>query len=96
MYQDLSGSEKRLADFMSKISELAYAAGWMKNLEYCLWDAVIKGERRYGRYFITTADINTLIELSKECNRWIYFDNTTEETALTLSEWTEKFANDLM
>ena len=95
MESDLTEKELRLAAFMSEISENCYSAGWMQNLEYALWNAVINGERKYGQSYITEADISTLIKLSTDANAWIIFDNEKEETALSLKEWTKKFKNDL-
>lgn len=76
---------------MSDISEEAYTAGWMSNLEYALWGAVLNGPVKYGRYFISQDDINTLIKLSNEFNCWIYFDHDTLETAIPITEWREKY-----
>ncbi|CAH0271969.1 hypothetical protein SRABI27_03520 [Pedobacter sp. Bi27] len=95
MESDLTEKELRLAAFMSEISENCYSAGWMQNLEYALWHAVIQGERKYGQSYITEDDISTLVKLSTDANAWIIFDNEKEETALSLKEWTEKFKNDL-
>jgi len=91
MESDLTVKELRLAAFMSEISENCYSAGWMQNLEYALWHAVIHGERKYGQSYITEADISTLVKLSTDANAWIIYDNDKEETALSLKEWTEKF-----
>jgi hypothetical protein len=95
MGSDLTEKELRLAEFMSEISEHCYAAGWMLNLEYVLWHAVINGERKYGQSYITQDDISTLIKLSTDANAWVVYDDDKEETALSLKEWTEKFKNDL-
>jgi len=81
----------KLADLMSDISEEAYCAGWMANLEYVLWDAVLNGERQYGRYFIKQKDIDALITLSHLTDSWIYFDDDNEETAMPLNSWRERF-----
>jgi hypothetical protein len=91
MYSDLTDIQKKLADFMSDISERAYHAGWMMNLEYVLWGALVNGERQYGRYFITQADIDNLTRLAKQSNCWIYFDNNTEETAISFEQWSRIF-----
>jgi hypothetical protein len=91
MDSTLTDAQQKLSDFMSNISEEAYTAGWMSNLEYVLWEAVLNGARKYGHYFINQIDIDTLIKLSDECNCWIYFDNDTWETAIPLSEWREKY-----
>ncbi len=76
---------------MGELSEEAYSAGWMQNLEYALWDAVVNGERKYGHHFISRADIASLVKLSNESNCWIYYDDVTQETSISLNIWREKF-----
>jgi len=93
MLKDLDNLQLALADFMSEISERCYYAGWMSDLEYSLWDALVNGERKYGQDIITKDDIQTLKDLSQRCNCWIYFDDTNEETAIDLDIWKEKFKN---
>lgn len=91
MLDDLTMKQRRLADFMSELSEKCYSAGWLENLEYVLWDASTKGERKFGQDIISQQDIDQLIQLSKDCNCWIYYDGTTEETAIDLRLWRQKF-----
>jgi hypothetical protein len=93
MINDLTAEQKTLADLMSKISEHCYSAGWMGNLEYVLWDALTSGPRKYGHGIINQSDISELKKISEKANSWIYFDDETEETGLSLSEWTQKFKN---
>jgi hypothetical protein len=45
MLADLSPDQRRLADYMSELSESAYCAGWMEGLEFALWEAV-QGQRK--------------------------------------------------
>jgi hypothetical protein len=59
----------------------------MQGLEYALWNAVINGEQAYGQNFITAKDCETLRILSEACDSWIYFDESSEETAISLSLW---------
>ncbi|MEO3408342.1 hypothetical protein AAFN85_30785 [Mucilaginibacter sp. CAU 1740] len=87
----LTAAQQKLADFMSYLSEEAYAAGWMSGLEYELWEMVLNGPRKYGRHFINQDDIDTLIQLSNEFSAWIYFDNETEETAIPITEWEKMY-----
>ncbi|ARS40052.1 hypothetical protein CA265_10485 [Sphingobacteriaceae bacterium GW460-11-11-14-LB5] len=95
MESDLTEKELRLATFMSEISENCYSAGWMQNLEYELWYALINGERKYGQSYITEADISTLLKLSTDADAWIVYDDDKGETALSLKKWTEKFNKDV-
>ena len=68
---------------MSKISEEAYYAGWMEDIEYVLWYALLKGPANYGHKFIDEQAILRLKQLSEEANSWIIFDDDTWETAVT-------------
>ena len=90
-YNALTLEQKKLADFMSEISERCYSAGWLKNLEYVLWDTLTKGTRKFGQDKISHDDIDELKQLSAACNCWIYFDVVKEETNIDLALWTEKF-----
>ncbi|MBS1669529.1 MAG: hypothetical protein JST58_19305 [Bacteroidetes bacterium] len=81
---------------MSDISENCYSAGWLENLEYVLWDAITNGERKFGHGIIYQKDIDKLEQLSKDCNCWIYYDDVTEQTAIRLDLWRQKFATDII
>jgi hypothetical protein len=75
MIKDLTSQQHLLADFMSDISERCYYAGWMRNLEYVLWDALLHGQRKYGHGTISQEEIEALKDLSKAANAWIIFDD---------------------
>lgn len=95
MRKDLTSQQLILADCMSDISERCYYAGWMQNLEYVLWDALVHGQRQYGHDTISRQDIETLSDLFKTANAWIVFDDATEETAMELEKWKQKFQQDI-
>lgn len=95
MMHDLTPKQKLLANLMSEVSERCYCAGWMQNLEYVLWEALVNGERKYGQDTITQQDINSLKELSEMTNSWIVFDDILDEMPLDLSAWKEKFQIDV-
>ena len=95
MTRDLTGQQLLLANSMSDISERCYYAGWMKGLEYVLWNALRHGERKYGHDSISKKDIETLRTLSKAANAWIIFDDETEETVMDLNTWEQKFKEDV-
>ncbi len=59
-YNALTSEQKKLADFMSEISERCYSAGWLKNLEYVLWDTLNNGTRKFGQDKISHDDIDEL------------------------------------
>ena len=77
-----------LRDYMSDLSEEAWYAGWMMDLEYALWDAVEHGPRSYGRLDITQQHIANLRELSAACGGWIRFAaDAPEEEFVSLDTW---------
>ena len=92
MLRDLTKDQQRLADFMSDLSEQAYYAGWMKDLEYALWEAVIGIREEYGRLELTESHRARLRELSDGCGGWIVFDDDTEQTWLPRAEWENRFS----
>ena len=95
MRKDLTGLQLLLADYMSGISERCYYAGWMRHLEYVLWDAVLHGQRKYGHDIISPSDIEILRDLSEAASAWIIFDDITERTPVDLYDWKKKFQDDV-
>ena len=95
MLSDLPTEQKTLAELMSDISERCQYAGWLLNLEYVLWDAIISGPRQYGHDTITQHDIDLLIKHRDKANCWIYFDDESEETAIGIMDWEIKFKIDI-
>jgi hypothetical protein len=83
---------EKLRDLMSDLSEQAWFAGWMKDLEYDLWRAMVFGPKTYGRLEISSEQISKLRELSEACGGWIIFDDAAGETWLPLAEWRERYA----
>ncbi len=92
MLRDLTTDQRRLADFMSDLSEQAYCAGWMDGLEYALWEALVGTRREYGRLDLSDTQRMRLRELSEACGGWIVFDDDNEETWLPRVEWEERFS----
>lgn len=76
---------------MSDISEEGWSAEWMVGLEHVLWHIVLNGPAKYGRVFVDEQLIQRLKDLSERTGGWIIFDEVTEETAILLAEWKEKF-----
>jgi hypothetical protein len=79
--------EKRLADYMSDLSEQAYYASWILGLEYVLWSAIVDEPRKYGRLDITDEPVAKLKELSDACGGWVIFNDEKGETLVPLDEW---------
>lgn len=87
----LKADQRALAQYMSDLSEQAYCAGWMGDLEYALWEVVLGERREYGRVTFSDEQAADLRRLSAACGGWIAFDDDCEETWLSLSEWHERF-----
>lgn len=83
---------RALADYMSELSEQAYYAGWMLELEYELWQALTNGPRKYGRLQVTGSHIAQLLRLSNAAGGWISFDSVHGESFVKLDEWRVQFS----
>ena len=67
-----------LARMMSEISEQAFHAGWMDELEYRLWEIVNGGHRKYGQTVLTDQQVARLRDLANEVRGWVRFNDETE------------------
>jgi hypothetical protein len=92
MLTDLSPDQRRLADYMSELSELAYCAGWMDGLEFALWEVVQGARKEYGQTVFTEAQRQELRALSERIGGWVVFDDQHEESFLPLEDWKHAFA----
>lgn len=89
---ELSTPEQRaLAQYMSELSEEAFCAHWMTDLEYNLWEAVVGLRRKYGRITISHAKKQKLRALCDDCEGWIVFENDVGETWLPVEAWQQRF-----
>lgn len=87
MLQNLTPEERRLADYMSALSEKAYFAGWMEGLEFALWEAMNGQKKQYGCLVFSKEELETLRTLSEAVGGWIVFDDTQEETFVRIEDW---------
>ncbi len=90
---------QELAQLMSDISEEAFYAGWMDQLEYDLWAAIHEGRPKYGRKYgqITLGDeqVRRLLELSERLGGWVWFNeelgleefNEHDRWAVLFADW---------
>lgn len=92
MLADLSPDQRRLADYMSELSELAFCAGWMDGLEFALWEAMQGRRSDYGRLVFTPDQRDKLKMLSERVGGWVVFDDQAEESFLPLKEWKGVYA----
>jgi hypothetical protein len=89
---ELSAPARTLAQYMCELSEQAWHAGWMENLEYDLWAAVVNGPTRYGQMELSSPHLAKLRELSEACGGWIVFGEREEEFVAS-SAWISQFSN---
>jgi len=75
MLNDLNKIQRVLAEYMSDLSDEAYATDWMAELEFDLWEALEGKIKVYGRLEICEEILRKLRRLSDEANGWIYFHN---------------------
>jgi hypothetical protein len=92
MLKDLSTAERNLANYMSEISERAYNAQWIGNLEFVLWNALTNGARNFGREQVTNENIDKLRSLASACGSWIHFDEEKEEIAVPIDKWKDLYS----
>jgi len=91
MLKDLDPPQRSLAEFMSQVSERAYNATWMRDLEHALWNAVLGGPRPYGQTELSERDVLQLRRLSGACGGWIVFRNDSEETWIPRAAWETQY-----
>jgi hypothetical protein len=92
MQGDLTPSQLALAEYMSELSEQAFAAGWMDGLEFALWEVRLGQRDRYGQMALGPEHVTRLTALSAECGGWIVFDDLREESWLSIGDWTRRYA----
>lgn len=88
----LSPEALLLCDYMSELSEAAYFAGWMHDLEFELWDRIISGPSEYGRLSIWHEHIERLLQLANAANGWIICNDVKEQILVPFDEWQARFA----
>lgn len=72
---------------MSEISEDHYAAGWMSNLEYELWEIVLKGGGEYGMGVVDPEMVSRLKQFAADAGGW-----WTHERFVPMDEWHVMYA----
>jgi phage pi2 protein 07 len=92
MLENLTDAQRALADYMSELSEDAWCAGWMMNLEFELWRAMQSEPRECGRIVLSDAQVETLQRLSAGCGGWVVYDEDQGETWVDLAEWKRRFS----
>lgn len=85
--QDLTQEQRDLADFISKISERHYRAGWMQGIEYEVWEAMHAPDPVRGSLRLTVEEVQQLYAMSAKCSGWIVFDDVNGESFVSIEEW---------
>lgn len=85
-----------LLQLMGEISERAYAAGWMRDLEFDLWAAVVNGPRQYGVIELDQPTIDDLARFARAADGWWQWNETSGDPRLVeLHAWKVIFSNRL-
>lgn len=80
---------------MSDISEDHMTAGWLIDLEYTIWTAVLQHPEpfKFGFGFISVSDIERIKAVSEYLGEWIAWDlEQGGKKAVPLDEWRAMYA----
>ena len=91
MLNELTPTQRDLAELMSDISEHVWRAGWMMGLEYELWKELTSATNGSVPALATQEQLERLSQLSKACGGWITFDQEREELFVVLAEWVTRY-----
>ncbi len=88
-----SNAVRRLAFFMSELSEKCWYAGWMQGTETDLWHHVSHGPGEWGMgETVDASECAQLRELHEACGGWVVWDDGVGERFVTTSEWCERLS----
>jgi hypothetical protein len=88
---DLSAAAWSLATCMSAISERAYCAGWLGDLEFKLWAEIERTPGVYTGFKLSDVERAALRALSDAAQGWIVFNSEHGETFVPLDDWRTRF-----
>ena len=84
---DLTPAQQELASFMSQLSERAYRAQWMLNLEVELWLALHAPDGRTVPHNLTPTEVALLRSMGEACGGWIASDHVSGLVFVPMKEW---------
>jgi hypothetical protein len=85
-YEELA--QETLLRMMRDFSEDFWCAGWLRDLEFTLWDVVIGGSRNFGLSEIEERDVARMRFLHERCGGWwTLFKGEEFERFVTTEEW---------
>jgi hypothetical protein len=64
-----------LGQMMSDISQQAFYARWMDDLEFRLWEILCGGPRKYGQISLSDQQVDRLRQLSDSLGGWVIFND---------------------
>ena len=85
--------KKQLSTKIWEISEAAYCAGWARDIEFFLWQAILNGaETEFGMKTITVQELDHLRSLAEQSGVWRHWsDEENKAVFITLDEWQEVY-----
>ena len=74
---------------MSEVSEYGYCAGWMRDLEYHLWEICQAGSGEYGFCVLSREEVRRLLGLAYLAGGWWTYDKFIpyDEWLLLYNRW---------
>ena len=87
----MTPDQHELTWFMSGISEDAYCAGWMFDLEYSLWD-IIHNDGDFGMRKVTRGEKIEMLRLSQLIGGWIHWvEGEENKSFINKKDWEKKY-----
>ncbi len=87
----LSPPAEALAIFMSSVSEEAYCARWLVDLEFILWAELVDPGSGGFRGRLSDGERQGLKTLSEAAGGWVVYDKDKGNAFVTLDEWSRRF-----
>ena len=85
------GGRFGLLSLMTGISEEAWCASWLNELEFILWRACHGAPAEYGHQTVTPRQAELLRLLSEEANGWWVYDSDHGPIFVTKEEWLDRY-----
>lgn len=89
-YEGFDLFQECLCTMMRRVSEEAYSAGWLKDLEYDLWRILEEGPQAFGFAWLHQSRIDKLRQLAKLTSGWIVQGENGPHW-VPMDEWLERY-----
>lgn len=83
----VEGAQLALLCLMTGISEELWAAAWLSDLEFALWDAIQNNDPKLGTRVVTERQAALLKLLSEEADGWWVWSDNDGPRFVSLKEW---------